>query len=42
MLCVYLGYFGYIGVAASKFLLHLFMANMGIYFVYYVWMSVPL
>ena len=38
-MCVYLGYLGYQGMAASDFLLHLFLINMGIYFVYYVWMK---
>ena len=39
-LCVNLGYLAYLGVAASDFLLNLFMINMGIYFVYYVWMKI--
>ena len=38
-LCVNLGYLAYLGVAASDFLLNLFMINMGIYFGYYVWMK---
>ena len=40
LLCFYLVYFGYFSVAASEFLLHLFMANMCIYFNYYVWMKI--
>ena len=38
-LCVNLGYLAFLGVAASDFLLQLFMINMGIYFGYYVWMK---
>ena len=38
-LCVNLGYLSFLGVAASDFLLQLFMVNMGIYFGYYVLMK---